>query len=471
MARVWLLVTLVASGCPRDVRPAAPPSPPLELTLFVTSELKGYVGPCGCSENMRGGVARAAHQLEAVRGAGRRVLLVDTGNTLFGQPAIEADAAAQQERKARALAEALTAMGLTVKATGPLDDARGAAFRQALALPEVPASGRFTLRLDERRSLAVVTAGDAALLVERARAARASGAAFVLALFEGPLADALPLGQRDDLPADLVVATRGRDELAGETNALSALRVPVVQVQSKGRSLVRVDLTLREGSPVTWLKSPTETRRELDALDQRIELLRAQVNDPSMDEALRQLKKGKLEEVVLRREALASEPLPTPGETSAATVRFVPLETSFPASPAVQALVTAYDRDVGELNVQWAKQHDPVCPPPPQGGARYLGAEACRSCHASAFPSWETSKHARAYPTLVAQGKNNHLDCVACHVTGWKEPGGTCRVDRVSGLDAVGCESCHGPGSLHVADARAASIVRARGAEMCVGCH
>jgi predicted CXXCH cytochrome family protein len=471
VSRWWLLVTFWVAGCTREVRPEAPPPAPLEVTLFVSSELKGYLGPCGCSENMRGGIARAAYQLDAVRQTGRKVLLVDTGNTLFGQSAIEVEAIAQQERKAKALADALMAMGLSARANGPLDDVRGAAFRQGLGLPDFPSNAVWKVPLDASRTLAVVSSANADELVTRARQARASGAAFVLALLEGPMANALPLGQRDDVEADLVVATRGKDELAGETNTLSALRVPVVQVQSKGRSLVRVDLSLKGPGRVTWLKSPTETQRELDALAQRIELLRAQVNDPSMDEGLRQLKKAKLEEVVARREALANEPVPVPGEVSAASVRFVPLETSFPSLPSVQALVTAYDRDVGELNVQWAKTNDPQCEPAPAGRAGYVGSAACRSCHAQAFPLWEASKHARAYPTLVEQGKNNHLDCVACHVTGWKEPGGTCRVDRVTGFDAVGCESCHGPGSLHVADTSPRSIVRASGAVMCVGCH
>jgi predicted CXXCH cytochrome family protein len=471
MSRWGLLLVVALVGCARDTRPAAPQPPPLELTLFLTSELKGYLGPCGCSENMRGGIARGAFQIDAVRKTGRTVLLLDTGNTFFGQTTIDGDAVAQQERKAKAVAEALTAMGLTGKATGPLDDARGAAFRRGLALPEVPSDEVWRVPLDGQRTLAVVSSAKEATLRERTASARASGASFVLGLFEGPIDAALALAQRDDFDADLLVATRGKDELAGETNTLVPLRVPVVQVQSKGRSLVRVDLFLKGPGRVTWLKSPTETQRELDALGQRIELLRAQVNDPSMEEAVLALKKAKLEEIAARREALAAEPVPVPGEVSAASVRFVPLETSFPSAADVQALVTAYDQAVGELNVQWAKANDPRCEAPAAGQARFVGAPACRSCHAAAFPSWEASKHARAYPTLVTEGKNHHLDCVACHVTGWKEPGGTCRVDQVAGFDAVGCESCHGAGSLHAADPQKTNIVRANGARMCVGCH
>jgi len=69
------------------------------------------------------------------------VHLFDTGDGLFGAQQLPEDAVPQQERKARALADAWKAMGLTLRATGPLDDARGAAFRESLKLPELGAAG------------------------------------------------------------------------------------------------------------------------------------------------------------------------------------------------------------------------------------------------------------------------------------------------------------------------------------------
>jgi predicted CXXCH cytochrome family protein len=35
----------------------------------------------------------------------------------------------------------------------------------------------------------------------------------------------------------------------------------------------------------------------------------------------------------------------------------------------------------------------------------------------------------------------------------------------------VGCESCHGPGSLHAEDPTPKNIVRSPGRELCVTCH
>lgn len=51
-------------------------------------------------------------------------------------------------------------------------------------------------------------------------------------------------------------------------------------------------------------------------------------------------------------------------------------------------------------------------------GAKYIGSAECEQCHEEIYRSFKTADHAR----LIAQGKN--------------------------GLDA-GCESCHGPASLH----------------------
>ena len=80
-----------------------------------------------------------------------------------------------------------------------------------------------------------------------------------------------------------------------------------------------------------------------------------------------------------------------------------------------------------------------------------MGNEACRSCHPAPFPVWEKTGHATAYATLESVQKQYRLDCVACHVIGFAEPGGVCRVDQVEGRRTWAGEHCHGPGSLHVA--------------------
>ena len=242
-------------------------------------------------------------------------------------------------------------------------------------------------------------------------------------------------------------------------------------MQSKGRSLLRVDVFLADGARVEWLRGDGERDRELYSLDQRIELLRAQVNEPMLNPELMALRKAKLEEIISRRELLAQTPLPVPEGKASVTARFIPLESTFPKDPAVQAVEKAYDVDVGLINLAWAKANGKSCPPPTAEKRGDVGSPMCVSCHAESEQVFKTSKHARAYATLVEQGKQHHLDCIGCHVTGWQQPQGVCRIDETAGREEVGCESCHGPGDAHSKNPTPGSIVRYVEAKTCKGCH
>ena len=448
------------------MKPEPTPAGAPDATIIVSAELRGYLGPCGCSENMRGGIARAAAQLSKVRAEGRPVFFVDSGEALFGTEKIPEEAVAQQERKAKALAEALTAMKLDVRTTGPLDDVRGAEFRKARGLPELDA-----VKLLERSGfkLGVVSGATAEELSIAADRARKLGARFVLGLFPGPLDKAME--QAPGSRVDLLVAARAKDEIAGEQSRLLRSDPPVAQLQSKGRSMLRVDLWEGTGDKVELLSGAAEKERELAALDERIESLRAQTNDPTVAAARKELLQGKLVELEQRRAAAASEAPPSPKGQRAMSTRFLPLESSFPEEPAVKAIVDAYDKDVGELNLAYARTRGKDCPAPVKGEPGFVGNAPCLDCHKAAFPVWQASKHAHGLTTLEKQNKQFHLDCIGCHVTGWQRTGGVCRIDKTKGREGVGCESCHGPGSVHSDDPTETNIGKGNDPKLCVTCH
>jgi hypothetical protein len=92
-----------------------------------------------------------------------------------------------------------------------------------------------------------------------------------------------------------------------------------------------------------------------------------------------------------------------------------------------------------------------------QKEAKYVGSERCGQCHSGAHYIWEKSKHAGAFAALEKAKRPSlrqfDAECVACHVvgfpykTGYADPANTAKLN--ARLTNVGCESCHGPGSIH----------------------
>jgi len=89
----------------------------------------------------------------------------------------------------------------------------------------------------------------------------------------------------------------------------------------------------------------------------------------------------------------------------------------------------------------------------------YVGQKKCMVCHSAEaignqHNTWLSSPHAKAYLTLktkkalkIAKKSNitkpwNSLKCLKCHTTGK----GLYKITKTEG---VGCEACHGPGSLY----------------------
>lgn len=127
-------------------------------------------------------------------------------------------------------------------------------------------------------------------------------------------------------------------------------------------------------------------------------------------------------------------------------------------------------------------------------GADYVGTGKCKTCHLTEYKSWQTLDHAKAMETLrtldpakageVAtklgvklEGKAADSDnCVGCHTVGHLLTGGYPQADSTKnvGVSAVGCESCHGPGSKHVSAEKAVkkNFIYGKPTEaMCKNCH
>ena len=107
--------------------------------------------------------------------------------------------------------------------------------------------------------------------------------------------------------------------------------------------------------------------------------------------------------------------------------------------------------------------------------AAFAGSESCLKCHPSAAKVWQRSGHAEAFATLRSKKADADPNCIGCHTVGFGTPTGYRREFAGAKLADVGCESCHGPGSLHVKQHEAQSAVtfkfRPLGAGDCKQCH
>ena len=102
---------------------------------------------------------------------------------------------------------------------------------------------------------------------------------------------------------------------------------------------------------------------------------------------------------------------------------------------------------------------------------RFIGSQACQACHEADFATWQASAHSHAWDTLEQAFAHVDSSCQRCHTTGYGLTGGFVKrtaKDAMQRVD-VGCESCHGPSSLHVANTSVSTPWQA--ADTCLVCH
>ena len=108
-------------------------------------------------------------------------------------------------------------------------------------------------------------------------------------------------------------------------------------------------------------------------------------------------------------------------------------------------------------------------PPEVASTARAAGTHACRACHAAECATWDLSRHARAWQSLVNRGVYYDAACQRCHTTGYGWEGGFHSAERSIGTVSVGCESCHGPSLAHALNPGVRTPLVA--SQQCAHCH
>jgi len=107
---------------------------------------------------------------------------------------------------------------------------------------------------------------------------------------------------------------------------------------------------------------------------------------------------------------------------------------------------------------------------PRQKTAKYIGSQACASCHSKAYAVWERTGHAHALKDLDDQHHGRDPDCVGCHVVALNSIYGFTGESKTPQFSNVGCESCHGPSRSHTLHPYRFHLPKVQAAQ-CVTCH
>lgn len=456
--------------------------PEVDLRLLVVTDLTGHLEPCGCTSRPLGGVDRLAAAVEEARRRETPTLFVAAGDLFFSENHDSADvegASTQEIWKAETLAALLNRMGLDAAAPGVLDLTYGETQLETLAneadFPLLGVPGEPTAVLREVRGTKVGIVAAAQLrsseetdaILERARRdaaeMRADGADFVVVLARLPRREVRRLASVPEI--DFVVLG-GVDD--AEPHLPSASEAVIIHASHQGQGLVVVDAMKRETG--AWSDLSDWTRRAaLESANEDIARLRERITQWESDSDVRPADlAGQRERLAaLERERTTLAEPPSIG-ARAFSARFIELDSNKPRDPVVSQAMESYFERVNDHN-RVAFESD-LPEPVPDGQPRYVGSEACASCHQEAYTWWRSTPHGHAYRTLQEVHKEYNLSCVGCHVTGYRQPGGS-TVSHVGALADVGCENCHGPGSAHIEAPEAMRLSSETPESTCVRCH
>ena len=395
-----------------------------DLTIFFSSDTRGMLRRCGCSQGQLGGLSARASYIKANSLKGR-TLVLDAGDTLFDDPVENKSWSDFYKIKTRTLLEAMEASGYAAAVPGDYDFVLGAEFLKDAAQDTgfpfvaanvsyrcVPVFRPYIIKKCGNLKVAVVgvlddafpyknfqaydglTVSDAREAAERAISTIGGKADIKIVLAHLSVTD--PVKFAKSLPgADIVVQGHSDEILDAPIKAGGTL---LVKGFYKGKQIGRLDI---------WLSGKGGGKR---IADYKYEVIQ--------------------------------------------------LDESIPLDPKVESLLAEYRAELKDKKFSFNE-------PDPVGKGSYVGAQACRGCHTRAFSNWSATRHAHAFRDLVKAGDQFDPECLPCHTTGYGfasgYPAGGGRMKNVT------CEDCHGRGSLHAAGKAPMNKEVKEG--VCTSCH
>jgi hypothetical protein len=459
------------------------------------ADIRGVLRPCGCVvELQKGGFDRLKPFLDSARHEHPEARLLHAGPLFFEASVTPVEKVAQRERQSKVTAELISHVGIDVAGLTAVDvrAAKGvietltetskAAFTSAnLNLPGSEATriiraGGLEVGIFALSSPAESGEGETALTVTDPREA-ATRAIAELSDKTDVIVLLSALGLRET--KRLVRAIEGVDfaivgglgehpVVTDEAELVGATRV--MQFHREGRFVGRLTVRMVNGAK-EFMDASAPSAGELEAFDERIEKLQTSLENWAAKSAGsdRQIRGARHHVASLKseRDRLAAVTGVAPSDRSSFSFRATPLNWDLPQDPDLLTLMEAFDKELKQINLAHAKP----LPVAKKGEAVYVGLPACMDCHEETQAFWDGDRHSHAWETLEEQNKTFDAECVSCHVTGYGRAGGS-TLGQTEGREDVQCESCHGPGSLHVesdGDVEIGTIDPTE--ETCVPCH
>jgi 2',3'-cyclic-nucleotide 2'-phosphodiesterase (5'-nucleotidase family) len=498
MKRVAAALALLLAACPAKTETPDAPAPPAntkKLILLATGDVGSDTDVCGCKAHPLGGIVQRA---KIVADRGPKALVLDAGDLYFRNWSVAPRYAPQATETAQFLADSQKMMGVPAMAVGERDLAMGLSFLRGLekrsgarqlaanlvhaksstaafeaftivereglkigivgAAPELPKAAP-AHQVYAENGLETIELGEA--LTKASAAAKAGGATLIVGLLHVgqtramEVLSALPEGTID-------LAFVSGDRLGMNLQVLAGGKSAMFQPGDRGKFVASVELELLPGAKLFVDQGAVEAeKKQIKALDERLEIYaREDAGTANAGDRVATISRlGK------RRAELIAELAQISGnDRHRISGRLLEVSPSAPADEAMAARYRAYQTRLQVVNAGE--------PTPNRAEINYVGAAGCKTCHEPAFAQWKTTGHAKAWATMVQTRQVANLDCIPCHVTGFDRPGGPQNTVGLEAFVDVGCESCHGPGSAHVANPKIElDYARNVPEKVCAECH
>lgn len=464
------------------------------LFIVLSSSIEGYVESCGCTSAPLGDIARFAQVFLDIKTiAKKNVLFIDAGNLLFDQKTRNMGDLCQDNARLKLLLETFKDLGLRQTIVGPFDNARGPTYRDQwyekikvqafknaleqrivdvhdykvglLGVRELPKKEEILAIIDSMRKKKVQLVMVLSQIPKNETEEFFKNFSGLDVVIQGQISSFEPQEPKRLSPSGPIFIEAGRQEHY----------FPV---------LVAQNLMTRDHKTLVLDNSAYLASTQADLIKARIRGLKAQIEADSKNKEFLQQRLLIAQEEQKNIENKVQKKTHSLGPSI--MFQAIPLSKDIDPLKSVNEELESYRERIPSLVLECEKNIE--CPKANANEARYVGAEACKSCHIQAYEVWKKAifikegqnekgepikremGHSKAWQTLVLANKDNDRSCIGCHSIGFMKPGGYCKASDVSFRKDVQCESCHGPGSIHAKDGKKDSISLPN-EQTCRSCH